>query len=102
MKGLAFLCVTIACLFAGVAAQRHSTMRPYQTAVGVLEKSSGGRAVINWNPCGDAKFLTIDGNFRIKNLGVKRCNNGKTYEAVQITQCGGDRDQRHAICKSAN
>src|SRR5260370_42171860 len=101
MKTFASFGVLIVGLYVGALAQRNLTAHPYQTAVGSVEKNSPQRVVVNRNPCADAKYITFSGNFKVKSLGVRTCNNGKTYEAFQVTQCGGDHDQKDAVCKSS-
>lgn len=68
-------------------AQRSRTATRGDVVVGELKKSSSNRVMINWTPCGEVtKIVIFSGNFKVKNLGSKTCNNGTTYDAVRVTQ----------------
>jgi hypothetical protein len=69
------------------AQEDHKTAKPNQTAIGKIEKTGDGKVRVDRNPCGDSsKIIIFSGNFRIKELGQRQCNNGKTYKAVKATQ----------------
>ena len=89
-----------------MTADRNSSARPYQVAVGVIEKESATERtlVLNLKPCGGAsRFVTFKDKFVMKPLGTRTCNaTGNSYQATQVTQCGGDHDETDNICKFAH
>lgn len=103
IKMNALLLVGAACIILlGGIVQRNRTAEPYQTAVGETKKSSGNTLMLDWNPCGTEKILTFRDNYRVKEMGTRTCNSGKTYKAVRVTQCGGPNDGNNPICRAPN
>lgn len=100
MKSLAIAYVLAAALLLIADQERNRMALPYQSAVGTVEALGDGKVRVNWDPCERGKFINFMGNIRIKSLGRRQCNNGKIYDAVQVTQCGGNHDQSDSICKS--
>ena len=103
MKIFALGCVLAVAFLLSPQQEKARRARPYQTAVGPVEKLGNSAKIrVNWEPCGNGKYLIFTGNIRIKDMGKRQCNNGRTYDAVQVTQCGGDNDQNDPICHASD
>jgi hypothetical protein len=99
---VASLIVVLGYLF-GIALSGTNDAHPYQTAVGVEGKRGEGSYVVNVTPCGETgqdRYIRFSGKFKMESLGKRRCNNGRQYEAVRVTQCGGPNDKNNLICKT--
>ena len=70
--------------FAQVA---NTIAKPNQTVIGKLVKTAAGGIRVDRSPCEDLpKVVIFNGNYKIKELGTRKCKNGNTYRAVKVSQ----------------